>query len=484
MLKSLKQKLNNALHDNSGASLLELIIAVTILAIVTAPLLNTFVISAKLNAKARTMGLETNAATSIYEKIKGSNASDIVSSEEDGSVKKEQTEKLGKLFGADSVAVTPTVQTSKDGLYKQETRAVDIDLTGVSSGVEPGDRSFDAKVNLTAIPTGSDGLVTFSQYDNDYVTSDNDTARTVQMSFNNVWMQPTEKNGDPDQRISSHLPEQITTDPLKEGKRITKDPDDKGQKIIKQQRLITISFNTSTASDGKVTVTPVITYEYDLRWRELVKQGEEEKLVEKKIYSQSHSEARPADSEDQAVYKKQLKDFTYIDAGKTEADHHFFDVMIFYRPYYDAYATDNGYKESVTIENESNLKGDIFIVKEKADDTRDYSGLVRLIENHPQEKNRFNLRVHTNMGLRQSDDMLKKQSLSGGTFRFMKVYNSAGYYNLTENLKDTDEKYSATTLLKQEAIDHIYKVKIELYESGGLTAGKSPVVKLNGIKVN
>ncbi|MDD6551077.1 MAG: prepilin-type N-terminal cleavage/methylation domain-containing protein, partial [Lachnospiraceae bacterium] len=104
MLKSLKRKFHNALHDDSGASLLELIIAVTILAIVTAPLLNTFVVSAKLNSKARTMGLETNAATSIYEKIKGSNASDIVSSEEDGSVKKEQTEKLGKLFGADSVA--------------------------------------------------------------------------------------------------------------------------------------------------------------------------------------------------------------------------------------------------------------------------------------------------------------------------------------------------------------------------------------------
>ena len=88
------------------------------------------------------------------------------------------------------------------------------------------------------------------------------------------------------------------------------------------------------------------------------------------------------------------------------------------------------------------------------------------------------------MGLRQSDDMLKKQSLSGGIFSFMKVYNSAGYYNLTENLRDTDEKYSVTTLLKQEAIDHIYKVKIELYESGGLAAGKSPVMKLNGIKVN
>ena len=88
------------------------------------------------------------------------------------------------------------------------------------------------------------------------------------------------------------------------------------------------------------------------------------------------------------------------------------------------------------------------------------------------------------MGLRQSDDMLKKQSLSGGTFSFMKVYNSAGYYNLTEDLRDTDEKYSVTTLLKQEAIDHIYKVKIELYESGGLAARKSPVVKLNGIKVN
>ena len=84
MFKSLKNKMNKALCDNSGASLLELIIAVTILAIVTAPLLNVFIVSAKLSFKAKTMGLETNAITSIYEKIKGTDASEIVSANSDG----------------------------------------------------------------------------------------------------------------------------------------------------------------------------------------------------------------------------------------------------------------------------------------------------------------------------------------------------------------------------------------------------------------
>ena len=79
MFKSFTKKLNKAFRDDSGASLLELIIAVTILAIVTAPLLNTFIVSAKLNAKAKTMSLETDAITSIYEKIKGTDASEIVS---------------------------------------------------------------------------------------------------------------------------------------------------------------------------------------------------------------------------------------------------------------------------------------------------------------------------------------------------------------------------------------------------------------------
>ena len=145
--------MNKALRDDSGTSLLELIIAVTILAIVTAPLLNTFFISATLSAKAKTMGLDTNSITSIYEKIKGTDASEIVSSNSDGTISLSQNKIVKNLFQADSAGITATVETTSDGLYKQECRQVDINLSGVASGNESKDRRFDAKVSLSAVPS-------------------------------------------------------------------------------------------------------------------------------------------------------------------------------------------------------------------------------------------------------------------------------------------------------------------------------------------
>lgn len=482
MRRRLFEKLKTAVNDDSGVSLLELIIAVTILAIVTAPLLNTYIVSARLNAKAKTTGLETNAITSIYEKIKGVDSSDIVSASKDGTITAAETDRIKTLFQANGATITPTVKESTDGSHKKRCRSVDIDLTGVASGNVSGDRTYDAKVSMTAIPTGTDDLVPFMGYTSDDVNKDNDEPRALQMSFDNVWLQPTDSS-DPDSIILSNLPDKVKSDSDAEPEKITKDPDARGQRILKNQRLITISLETTKADNGMVKVTPKITYEYDVKWLELVKQGKTERLVQKRIYSDDHKTARAADSEDTAIYTKKLSDFTYIDPGKKEADHHFFDVMVFYRPYYDAVNTDNGKRDTVTIENESNLEGDLFLVKEKPDDTKDYSGLVRLIEDHPTDKENFKLKVHTNMGLKQGISPRKKEVLSGGTFSMIKVYNADGYYNLSEELRNADSTYSLTSLIKEEAVDHIYKVHIELYRSGELGSG-TPVCTFNGIKVN
>ena len=87
------------------------------------------------------------------------------------------------------------------------------------------------------------------------------------------------------------------------------------------------------------------------------------------------------------------------------------------------------------------------------------------------------------MGLKQGISPRKKEVLSGGTFSMIKVYNADGYYNLSEELRNADSTYSLTSLIKEEAVDHIYKVHIELYRSGELGSG-TPVCTFNGIKVN
>lgn len=483
MFKSLKNKMNKALCDNSGTSLLELIIAVTILAIVTAPLLNVFIVSAKLSFKAKTMGLETNAITSIYEKIKGTDASEIVSANSDGSVDPSQRKNIESLFqvGPGDATIVPKIEPTSDGLYKQECRRVDIDLTGVASGEKSKDRKFDAKVSMSAIPSGSDDLIDVSKYDNDYIKTDNDTPRAVQMSFNNVWMQPTDGT-DPDEIIKRNLPYKLDSDANELGETITKEADSKGQRVLKNQREIKISLETTSSSDGTIKVTPVIQYKYHVEWYQY--DNISKTLEKKKIYSNGDSETKPTDSEETAVYKRKLSQFIYKETGKPETEHHFFDVMVFYKPYYDAVYTDSGYHDTVTIENESNLEGDFFLVKEEPDDSKSYSGIIRLMENHQSDPKNFKLKVHTNMGLAKTDDMLdRKIPLSTGTFRLVRIYNSAGYYNLSDDLRNTDRNFSVTSLIKEEPIDHIYLVTIKLYKAGELKSG-DPVCTFSGIKVN
>ncbi|MGN0241610.1 MAG: hypothetical protein ACI4CS_07985, partial [Candidatus Weimeria sp.] len=209
------------------------------------------------------------------------------------------------------------------------------------------------------------------------------------------------------------------------------------------------------------------------------------KLVTKKIYADDDSESKPSDSEATAVYKRNLSEFTYKDAGETS--HHFFDVMLFYEPYYQAVNPDNGRYDTIDIENEGNLEGDIFIVKENQNDDKNYSGIIRLIEDHPTDPDNFNLKVHTNMGLKKTDDLLNgKQSLSGGLFTLVRIYNPSGYYKQSVNLTTTDRNCSVTSLIKEEAIDHIYTVSITLYEPGAFEEGSTPkkICTFTGLKVN
>ena len=479
MFKSFTKKLNKAFRDDSGASLLELIIAVTILAIVTAPLLNTFIVSAKLNAKAKTMGLETDAITSIYEKIKGTDASEIVSANSDGSVDPKQVANIKKLFQADNATITPKVETTSDGFYKQVCRQVDINLTGVASGNQPNDRRFDAQVSMTAVPTDSDQIITTSEYTDQDILNDNNNPRAVQMSFNNVWLQPSDTS-DPDEIINSVLPKKYNLDDSISEDTIDKDRDPKGQYVKNNQRLITVNLESTTSSDGTVKVTPIITYRYDVEWVQYDEASG--KLVTKKIYASNDSETKASDSEETAVFTKKLDQFTYKDAG--EKNHHFFDVIIFYKPYYQA-VTNTGQNDMINVENEGNLEGDLFLVKEKPDDTKTSSGIIRLYENHPTDPQNFKLRVHTNMGLTKNSGLLHgKVSLSGGIFQLIKIYNSTGSYHQLENLTNTDDKYSVTSLIKEEAIDHIYKYTIKIYESGGIADKKKKKSTFSGIKDN
>ncbi len=483
MLKSLKQKLNNALHDNSGASLLELIIAVTILAIITAPLLNTFVISAKLNAKARTMGLETNVATQLYEKVKAADGNFLMEADSSGS--DIVAAKLKDYFGADNSRLK---DTTSDGVVKTR----ELSLEDISSG----NRKYNARVTIDAEPTGDEQLISGSPYTNDYISTDNASKRTKQMSFDHVWMQPDGGPDDPDEKVMEKVPDGLTTT-----------ANDDGERILENTRRITVDLKKvkdEAASDGQTNgvvdrVSVNLTYEYKIRWLEVerdsngqVKRDADGKKilpVEKRIYNTKKYSYPLFPSQDVAVYTTDPASqnmeaipespFPYTEMVNGRLVTHDFDVMIFFRPYYQS--TEPDYKDQITVNNLDNLKGNIFLVKENPSDTDKYSGLVRLVENHPENKDDFNLSLHTNIGL-SSEAGAKpgnKKRLSGGVFSLVKVYDGENYYNRIESLTNEDKDYETTSLIKQESLDHIYRIKVELYKSGS----SDIAMTLSGIKV-
>ncbi|WP_455717828.1 type IV pilus modification PilV family protein [Anaerosporobacter sp.] len=64
--------------NNSGFTLLELLISVAILALIVIPILNSFLLSARLNAKANQKHRATMVAENIMEKLKGNTLDEIV----------------------------------------------------------------------------------------------------------------------------------------------------------------------------------------------------------------------------------------------------------------------------------------------------------------------------------------------------------------------------------------------------------------------
>ena len=112
-----RRKRVQASRDNRGFTLLELIIAMAIFAVITIPIMNMFSKSAELNGMARKVQNTNDAASSIAETIKAADLFDAFNLKgEKDSVAPEST-KLIALFGADGVIttdLTAPVQTKNE----------------------------------------------------------------------------------------------------------------------------------------------------------------------------------------------------------------------------------------------------------------------------------------------------------------------------------------------------------------------------------
>lgn len=462
--------------DNRGMSLLEIIIAVTILGIITVPLLNLFVTSANLTFKAKKTGLNTTETTSIYEQIKATPIDTLLS---DASTDNGKT-KIASYFDVDQSDVSQTsgnkasAAAATDPMLNQEIKVQNI---------KQGGRSYTADISVVSASDSIDKVTSASNYTLQDLKDMNNSARTKQMSFDHIWIQPTTDIENPDVLAMAEVPDELKNIPV--GTR-----DAKGERITKKTRKIYLTLDAEESA-GITTVRPTITYVYDIEWKE----DEYGTLKDKKTYATSTTEqktlldgstisrrkwSRAGDSVGKSVFDIQLGSFTY----KNPDGIHKFDIMLFYLPWYDG--TERNMRDEITIDNPNNLEGDTFIIKENGDNNKPYSGLIWLLENHDAD-DEFAMNVHTNMGLKTGDGTdytsSGKSSLTGGPFRMIRVYDyneASSRYSSSEVLNNADPNYAVSTIIKQESMDHIYYMTVTVTDQQDPTRQKYTI---SGIKV-
>jgi len=134
--------------DNRGLTLVELIVGVTILAIITVPLLHTFITGANTGIKSRNFGNATNAAQNLSEQIQALDVDMVLGNAT-------LVDSAAKFYNSGTGALTATAPGADSGKYY-------IRIPGYTYGGS----SFDALITLDAsAPVNSSPVAVGNQMD-------------------------------------------------------------------------------------------------------------------------------------------------------------------------------------------------------------------------------------------------------------------------------------------------------------------------------
>ena len=485
-VRSVRQLNSSSVRSNGGFSLLELIISIAILAIIIGPLMSAFVVSSQSVSKSKRLADQNAAAQMVYEKIQAE-PGDYFFKWIRGDDKKKGYDDLLKYFGTSadqSMVLTSTLlQNSWDGLNKKDNHG-DVVYLSLPNIYQNGALKYSAAVTLQA-GTGNNPTDTETTADlkNGQILSDmNDKPRTQPMAFDNIFVQPTDASIDPDK-----LAEAAVTS--------------RGGTIVSKKRTIYVHFTTSVGAKGTTDTTtyvqPVVCYCYDITYTSA--DGKRVRLYSVPEYNPSDNSITGFKTYEGGNVTKDVS-VGYIDSSFSSIKYKYTDTngkvktdpinfYVCYQPYYES--SSKNYREDIVIDNidtvdgEAGVRGDVYLVKQNGVDSKPYSGKVKLLENHPDDKN-FKLLVHTNMGL--NNDMDTKHPLPG-RYELRKFFNVdkstlATYYGSGDSSSIDDRWYvdgsnddSFTSLVNQKAEEHIYTVTIRIYDSlqlrttAGTTAG-------------
>ncbi|SCW48562.1 prepilin-type N-terminal cleavage/methylation domain-containing protein [Lachnospiraceae bacterium C10] len=424
------RKLHKVKGNQQGFTLVEVLIAAIILAVIIVPLLNQFVFSSKVTQKARMTGNQTLAAENLYEKVKGADVSVLIPKVDgSGHANPRDLSNLKNYFDADSVTLSQAKTTSPGQ------SVLDVKNAYVTNG------RYDARITL-------DDQGETAQYLNNQLM-------TKKMSFDHVCLIADTD----DQEYTRNLTDECT--------------------VIKRERSIKVTFE-KTEEDGIIYVKPVILRTYNIVFDRPTTESE------RSVYG-SHKTER---FEDETV-TEDLEPFAYtIKDEDGEIREVPFDFFLIYSPYYESTSINN--KDDITIDNSANFKGDCFVVREnRSAEGVTYSGTINLLEQHEEDRiEDFAMKMHSNMSLKNGiTDAVKE--LDFGTYRLRYVHNAEGWYRegyhtiSSSGNTVVSDPYSILTVLKQEKVEHVFRVTIQIYEhtDGDEEHTESPLYTLQGMKV-
>jgi len=415
--------------DNKGFSLVELLIAVCILAIIVVPILNSFLSSYRVNARSK----QTMRATTLAQ-----NEMEIF-----------EKEHLDALSDPAKFAYDPTanphgyqITEGSDGVYNFVKKGVINDDTGREM--------FDVYITLDPKRASSGER---------YATENSIsllTMNTVSAVDSGTYVQSIYIPGKPaDEDTSAYqeffnakLPTSIwtTIDPFKEN--------------IK--RVITVDI-TQYEDSGKTFTRAKVTYEYSL----------------------TNPQVMPVDDMVKTPVKQMIYDNTQNldDAGNPIE---LKSVYLFYTPRYNT-NTIAGVVDEIIIHNDLGLPIDIYVIRQNikddagtavVDTPMNYKPFIKIFDKVNAE-GKTGGKYHTNVNINKS------QALGLGdqvTLEFTDTGSMSGTLNNTQR-NDIITKTGLKELGTSEVKDRIYEMSVEVYSAGANKSTATPLATLTGTKL-
>lgn len=438
--------------DNRGVTLIELMIAIIIFAIITIPLLNSFKISTSTAAKSEQMGRVSLTAQNILEIIESSNVSTVLSSEETNNTMLFQADDGVEHYIKDNLNDTYTLVRNNNAVVPNC-----IWLKGVSSGIgkynalvefEPNTDINDKELSvhspmqfIYSQPSGDDCP---DEKFKDSIGIEDDTPNEIEISKRDINLEVNKTGSDVSVVVTYKYKYRYKIEEPEEGTEETPETEDNENQ---DQTSETENGNEQEKNNGA-------TAEYAIL---LVEENTE---ISDSELSYETDDQDKEDEQPGVSFNEAEGSYTVYDKHATVDEDKPFSVYLLYTPMFDI-------QDEITVVNSQNLEFNLFLVKKNADsEDKPYNCTINQITNDP---NKIIIYTNANEG----------DIIGSDTYDIeYKINNVTTGVNTPDNVK-----YSLVEKQKQE---RSYNITIKIYQedTDSSNFNDEPLFVMNGLSLN